>query len=32
MSASEDRYLRIKNQLITAHLQQDWGWNFNVFQ
>ena len=28
MSTSEDRSVRIKNQLITAHPEQDWGGNF----
>ena len=32
MSASEDRYLRIKNQLITVQAQQVWGWNFDIFK
>ena len=31
MSASEDRYLRIKNQLVTAQPEQDWGWTFDSF-
>ena len=31
MSASKDRYVRIKNQLITAQPQEDWGWNFDIF-
>ena len=26
------RYLRIKNQLITAQPYKDWGWNFDIFQ
>ena len=30
MSASEERYLRIKNQVIIAQPQQDWGWNINI--
>ena len=25
-------YVRIKNQWITAQPQQDWGWNFDLFQ
>ena len=32
MSASEDRYLRIKDQVITAQPYQDWEWNFAIFQ
>ena len=32
MSASEDRYFRIKNQLITAQPKQDLEWNFDIFQ
>ena len=32
LSASEDRYLRIKHQLITAQPWQDWGWIFDIFQ
>ena len=30
--ASEDRYLRNKNQFINAQTKQDWGWNFDNFQ
>ena len=29
---SEDRYLRIKTQLIVAQPYQDWHWNFDIFQ
>ena len=32
MSASDDRYVKIKNQLITVQPYQDWGWNFDIFQ
>ena len=32
MSASEGRYSRIKNQFNTAQTQQDWSWNFDIFQ
>ena len=32
MSASEDRYLRIKDQLITAQPYRDWGWKFDMLQ
>ena len=31
MSSSEDKF-KNTNQLITAQPQQDWGWNFDVFQ
>ena len=32
MSGSEGRYSRIKNQLITAQPQEDFDWNFGIFQ
>ena len=32
MSVSEDKYLRIENQLITAQPRQDCGWNFDIVQ
>ena len=32
MSASEDRYVRTENQLITAQPEQDWGSNCDIFQ